>query len=119
MQFLMAHSIINAIGSTPFNLIFSGEFSLPDKNTPWFVYLLRCSDASLYAGITTNLQKRLYEHNHSSKGAKYTHGRRPVYLTYHEEAISRSNASKRECQIKQMKKTEKEQMVQLFATSRI
>jgi len=81
------------------------------KKTRWFVYLLRCSDASLYTGITTDISQRLHEHNHSAKGAKYTRGRRPVSLVYKEKLSSRSLASKREYQIKQMNKSEKEQIV--------
>lgn len=81
------------------------------KKTLWFVYLLRCSDATLYTGITTDISQRLHEHNHSDKGAKYTRGRRPVILVYKEKLSSRSLACKREYQIKQMKKSEKEQIV--------
>ena len=84
---------------------------MTDKTPSWFIYLLRCSDTSLYTGITTNLSQRLHEHNHTDKGAKYTRGRRPVNLVYQEKLLSRSEASKREYQIKQMKKSEKEQMV--------
>ena len=80
----------------------------------WFVYILRCSDSSLYTGITTNIKQRLHEHNHSAKGAKYTRSRRPVNMAYHEKLSSRSEASQREHQIKQMKKSEKEQMVNDF-----
>ncbi|MBL4903150.1 MAG: GIY-YIG nuclease family protein [Desulfocapsa sp.] len=79
--------------------------------TSWFVYLLRCCDNSIYTGITTNLDQRIHEHNHSEKGAKYTRGRRPVTLLYHEKMTSRTEASQREYQIKQMKKSEKEQLV--------
>lgn len=81
------------------------------QKTPWYVYLLRCSDASLYTGITTDISQRIQEHNHSKKGAKYTRGRRPVILVYQEWLSSRSLACKREYQIKQMKKSEKEQIV--------
>ena len=61
--------------------------------------------------------QRLYEHNHSSKGAKYTRGRRPVTLVYIEKLVSRSKAGQREYQIKHMKKSEKEQMVKDFDSS--
>jgi putative endonuclease len=77
----------------------------------WFVYILRCSDKSLYTGITTNLAKRLDEHNHSAKGAKYTRGRRPVSLLYSEQHPSRSDAASREHEIKHLKKKEKEQLI--------
>ncbi len=62
----------------------------------WFVYLLRCADGSLYTGITTDLQRRLHEHNHTAAGARYTRARRPVELHYYEEAADRGEAGKRE-----------------------
>ena len=46
----------------------------------YFVYILECADGTLYTGITTDLERRLDEHNNSSKGAKYTRARRPVVL---------------------------------------
>jgi len=85
----------------------------------WFVYLLRCSDTSLYTGITTDIARRLQEHNHGDKGAKFTRGRRPVSLVYHEKYASRSQASRREYQIKRLSKEKKEQMLRDFATSEI
>lgn len=72
----------------------------------WFVYLLECSDGSLYCGITTDLEKRVRVHN-SGKGAKYTKTRLPVKLWYFEESIDRSSASKREYEIKRLSRTEK------------
>lgn len=78
----------------------------------WYVYLLRCSDCSLYTGITTDITRRLKEHNHSNKlGAKYTRVRRPVSLVYKEEHASRSAASKREYQLKQLTKQQKERLI--------
>ncbi|MBR0080005.1 MAG: GIY-YIG nuclease family protein [Synergistaceae bacterium] len=64
-----------------------------------FVYLLRCSDNSLYCGWTTDLEKRIEAHN-SGRGAKYTKNRRPVELVYYEECESKSAAMKREWFIK-------------------
>ena len=46
----------------------------------WYVYLLRCADATLYCGVTTDMERRLREHNAGSRGAKYTRARRPVEL---------------------------------------
>ncbi|BAF72085.1 GIY-YIG nuclease family protein [Sulfurovum sp. NBC37-1] len=66
----------------------------------YFVYMLECADGTLYTGIATDLERRLDEHNHSSKGAKYTRTRRPVKLVYTEEYSDRSTASKREYEIK-------------------
>ncbi len=68
----------------------------------WYVYVLRCNDGSLYTGITTDPQRRMQEHNHSSKGARYTRARRPVELVYVETVECRAAACKREYRIKQM-----------------
>ena len=70
--------------------------------TEWFVYIVQCRDGSFYTGITTNLEKRVQDHNTGSAGAKYTRSRRPVRLVYHEAAVSRSAAARREFQVKQM-----------------
>ncbi|RLA84546.1 MAG: GIY-YIG nuclease family protein, partial [Epsilonproteobacteria bacterium] len=66
----------------------------------YFVYILKCSDNTLYTGITKDIAKRLDEHNTSPKGAKYTKARRPVELVYNESSLDRSSASKREYAIK-------------------
>ncbi|MCF6172789.1 MAG: GIY-YIG nuclease family protein [Campylobacteraceae bacterium] len=73
----------------------------------YYVYILECSDNSLYTGITTDLKRRISEHNHSEKGAKYTKIRRPVRLVYNEEHTDRSSASKREYEIKKLSRSEK------------
>jgi len=65
-----------------------------------FVYILECSDRTLYCGWTNNLQKRLEEHSAGKAGAKYTRGRRPVRLVYREPCPTRSDALKREREIK-------------------
>ena len=71
------------------------------ENRDWAVYLLRCSDGSLYCGITNNLQKRLAEHD-SGKGAKYTRSRRPVELVAVSSKMSKSDALKFEYRVKQL-----------------
>ncbi len=75
----------------------------------WFVYILRCADDSLYTGITTELDRRVEEHNDKNKklGARYTRSRQPVTLIYHETFESRSLASKRESEIKRLKRKQK------------
>jgi putative endonuclease len=73
----------------------------------YFVYILECSDKTLYTGITTDIQRRLKEHNGSQKGAKYTKLRRPVKLVYSEECLDRSSASKREYMIKKLSREKK------------
>ena len=73
----------------------------------YFLYILRCSDDTLYTGITTDIQRRLEEHNSSTKGAKYTRSRRPVALVYTEKFEDRSSASKREYIIKRLSRAKK------------
>lgn len=76
--------------------------------TPYTLYLLRCSDGTLYTGITSDLKRRLHEHNTSDKGAKYTKSRRPCALVYCEQLESKSAALKREIAIKKLPKAKKE-----------
>jgi len=79
----------------------------------YFVYMVRCADDTLYTGITTDLERRVAEHNGSLKGAKYTRARRPVILVYNEEYKTRSEASKREYFIKKkMCRQEKVSLIQ-------
>lgn len=78
----------------------------------WKVYLLRCSDNSLYTGITRDLNRRLDEHNNNNRLASaYTRARRPVTLVYHESFFDRSSASMRESEIKKMTKVQKEELI--------
>jgi len=75
--------------------------------------MLECADGTLYTGISTDLERRVEEHNSSLKGAKYTRTRRPVKLVYSEIHEDRSSASKREYEIKKkMKREEKLQLLQ-------
>lgn len=73
----------------------------------YFVYLVKCSDGSYYCGYSTDLESRIREHNNSEKGAKYTRSRRPVELVYSEEFDSKSEAMRREFEIKQLTHKEK------------
>ena len=73
----------------------------------YFVYILECSDSTFYTGITTNLDRRLKEHNTSKVGAKYTKARRPVKLIYSKEFNNRSEASVEEARIKKLSRVEK------------
>jgi putative endonuclease len=72
------------------------------RSSAWYVYILRCADDTLYTGITTNLERRVDEHNSAKAGAKYTRSRRPVEIVYHETVNDRSQALKREYQIKRL-----------------
>ena len=75
-----------------------------------YVYLLRCSDDTVYCGWTTDLQARLAAHN-AGTGAKYTRSRRPLDLVYYEEYEDRHEALSREWQIKQMKREDKLRLI--------
>ena len=77
----------------------------------YFIYILKCCDETLYTGITTDLKRRVDEHNNSDKGAKYTKLRRPVELVYTEESQNRSTASKREYAIKKLTRKEKLELI--------
>lgn len=79
----------------------------------WFVYIVRCVDNSLYCGITTNVDRRIFEHNNTKKAAKYTRSRRPVVLVWSEPSETRSTALKREASIKKLSKHQKERMCKI------
>lgn len=74
-----------------------------------YVYLVRCVDGTLYCGYTTDVDRRLAEHNGEGKvaGARYTAGRRPVTVVYQESCATRSEAQQREAQIKKLSKAHK------------
>jgi len=72
----------------------------------WVVYILKCADDTLYTGITNDLDARLIKHE-SGKGAKYTRNRGPFEIIYSEICVDRSEASKRELQIKSLDRAEK------------
>jgi len=76
----------------------------------WYVYMVRCGDNSLYTGITTDITRRISEHNFKDLGAKYTKAKRPVILMYRESAQNRSLALKREWAIKKLSKQQKEDL---------
>ncbi len=82
-----------------------------EKNI-WQVYILQCNDGTLYAGVTTDLARRIEEHNSSALGAKYTSGRRPVELVYACSFANRSMASKEESRIKKLSRGEKLKLIQ-------
>ena len=78
------------------------------KNKKWYMYVVSCCDKSLYCGITTDIERRLKQHNGVLKGgAKYTRSRRPVLLVWKEICISRSDALKKEIKFKKLNKHKK------------
>jgi putative endonuclease len=81
----------------------------------WTIYILRCADDTLYTGITTDIDRRLQEHNQQDgAAARYTRSRQPVTLAYTEASENRSQASRREAQIKKLSRAEK---LSLISTS--
>lgn len=77
----------------------------------WFVYIVRCSDNTLYTGVAKDVAKRLQQHNCAKAGAKYTRARRPVELVYQEAAAGRSQAQQREYRIKQLSAEQKRRLI--------
>lgn len=90
-------------------------------NMTHFVYVIQCADNTLYTGYTTDIDKRVTEHNGEggtataqSAGARYTRGRRPVELVYSEKFATRSEAMQREYAIKQLSRPEKQKLISKF-----
>lgn len=81
----------------------------------FFVYVVQCVDGTLYTGYTTNIVRRLHEHNEGNNGAKYTKSRRPVVLKYSEKLKTKSHAMRREHEIKTLPRVEK---MKLYASKK-
>ena len=79
------------------------EVLLPE----WFMYVVKCADDTLYTGITTDVTRRLHEHNNTAKGAKYTKKRRPVALLHSVGHSNRSSASRAESKFKKLSRKQK------------
>jgi len=73
----------------------------------WFVYVIRSDDDSLYTGVTTDVARRFEEHTAGPRGARYFNGRIPVEVVYTEKGHTRSSASRREAEIKNMSRQDK------------
>ena len=73
----------------------------------FYIYILLCSDGTLYCGSTNDLARRLHAHNHAKAGAKYTRARRPVALAYSERCRTLARARAREAELKRMTREEK------------
>ncbi len=76
----------------------------------WHLYLIRCNDGSLYTGITTDVQRRLTDHQ-NSRGARRLRGRGPLELVFSQQVGDRSLAQQLEWQIKRWSKAEKERLI--------
>ena len=77
----------------------------------YYLYILQCADQTLYTGITTDLDRRLLEHNTSPRAAKYTRARRPVTLVFSKKYRNRSTASKAEARMKKLSREEKQKLI--------
>lgn len=91
--------------------MFTPKNEMTENRTTWWIYIVCCADDSLYTGITTDLERRIAEHNDSKKGAKYTRSKRPVKLVFSENHPDRSSASKREYSIKKMSRSNKLKLI--------
>lgn len=80
------------------------------ENKNWLVYMIRCSDGSLYTGITTDMERRFTQHA-EGRGAKYFRGRSPVAIAFLEDDHTRSTASKREIELKSLSATKKRALI--------
>ncbi len=87
--------------------------SSASETAQWVVYIVECRDGSLYTGITNDLEKRLAAHNDGT-GARFTRGRRPVKLRFCEKHHDRSNASKREAQVKKLSRSDKLRLIEQY-----
>lgn len=93
-------------------IMYSSRLRSAIKQLMYYFYILRCSDNSLYCGMTTNLKKRLKEHNSKgARGAKYLRARKPVKIVYSEEYADIKSAMGREYEVKQWTKAKKEELV--------
>ncbi|KJG50186.1 GIY-YIG nuclease family protein [Photobacterium angustum] len=82
--------------------------------TPWFVYLIRTSSNTLYCGVTTDIERRFAEHQHSKKGAKYLKGKGPLTLTWSQKVLNKRDAMVFEYKIKKtLTKARKEQLIKM------
>ncbi|MDG2107078.1 MAG: GIY-YIG nuclease family protein [Woeseiaceae bacterium] len=81
------------------------------ENTEYSVYILYCDDGSYYTGISTDVERRLKEHENSSRGARYLRGRGPLKLVFSEVVGGRSKASSLEYRIKRLNRSEKKALI--------
>lgn len=85
-----------------------------NNKTAYYTYIVTCADGSLYTGITTDVERRLHEHNCTSRGAKYTRSRRPVQLVACWPAADRSTALREEARIKRLTRKQKLELIHTF-----
>ena len=88
------------------------DISKDPMGDDWFLYVLECADGTYYTGITTNVHRRLHEHNFTKKGAKYTKSRRPSRVIFCQEYSSRSSAAKAEYRFRKLSRKDKSKIIQ-------
>ena len=81
----------------------------------WWVYIVLCADNTLYTGVTTDVRRRLREHNNTPRGAKYTRARRPVVLAYKKEYSSRTAAQSAEYSLKKQTRAQKLEIIKKYS----
>ena len=84
---------------------------MPKTTTNWSLYIIEASDASLYTGITTDVERRFGEHTQGPRGARYFNGRNPLRIIYREDGHDRASASRREAEIKKLSRRAKQQLI--------
>ena len=84
---------------------------MTDTIDNWSLYIIEASDASLYTGISTDVERRFDEHSQGPRGARYFNGRNPLRIVYREDGHSRSSASRREAEIKKLSRGAKQQLI--------
>jgi putative endonuclease len=95
----------------------AGRKRATQRKTPgWYLYILKCRDNTFYTGITTDLERRLDQHNNGT-ASRCTRSRLPVVRVYHEACANRSEALKRECAVKKLSRDEKDLMVKKRRTA--
>ena len=77
----------------------------------WTVYIIRCTDESLYTGVTTDIDRRFLEHAGNQRGARYFNGRHPLEVVYRETGHDRSSACRREAAIKKLSRENKLRLI--------
>lgn len=82
-------------------------------SSKWYLYVVECADDTLYTGITTDVERRVHEHNHTARGAKYTRSRRPVELVAAWSYDSHSAAASAEWHFKQLRRAQKLDRVEM------
>jgi putative endonuclease len=85
-----------------------------NSKSMYYLYIIECADKTLYTGITKDLERRIFEHNETKRGAKYTSSRRPIRLVFFQKFEKRYLAMREEYRIKQLRKAQKVELIEEF-----